>query len=361
MKAELPIQAFTRKAVEALSWGKGEPSWMTEIRLDAWDRYALDPAPLLPGEPWASLQPASADASRAPVPSHEWPRDLQHTLDERGDEEGLIIFRDATVLSRSITKEQSKKGILFTDLDTALKAAPELVRRSFSQRAKPESPWAALHTAFWSGGTFLFAPAFVKVELPFHTCCWMSAPGTALFPHAVVWAEKGSLVSFLDEFLGAHWVSRGLAASAADITVGEDARVRYFCLQNWGRSIYHLGQETSQVHTRGHLLCLRASLGAQSDPVSVELETAAGMKKTLYQATAGPLRESDCRALEDEGFTRAEARYRVASRFFEPVLDRVPSEALREKLRHYIVGKVTGERPEVTLQRAAELHPEIRS
>src|SRR5579864_8203753 len=105
MKQQDIKKPFSRATVEALSWFKGEPSWMTKSRLAAWDAYEKLSLSSPIGVPLEGFE-AFTEPPRRTIPSHEWPKDLQHALDERGDEEGLIIQRDSTVLSRSISKEQ---------------------------------------------------------------------------------------------------------------------------------------------------------------------------------------------------------------------------------------------------------------
>ncbi len=224
---------------------------MTALRLDAWkayERFSSD----RPGLSLAGIQ-AFSEPPRASVPSHEWPHDLKYVVEERGDEEGLIVQRDSTVLSRSITKEQSKRGVLFTDLSTALRQMPELVRRSFGRQVKWDDPFAALSTAFWHGGTFLFVPANVKVQLPFHTCYWMTTPHSAVFPRTLLVAERGSKVSFFDDFLSVDWDQDALAVSAVELFVHEKAQVTYKQIHHWGRGVQHENRQMSSVAPSGEL------------------------------------------------------------------------------------------------------------
>jgi Fe-S cluster assembly protein SufD len=251
MKSQTPHYGFTREAVEAISYFKEEPSWMREIRLDAWNTFERFPKPELVPE-LDSIQSFREPPERA-VPSHLWPGDLKHALEEKGDEEGLIIQRDSTVLSRALTKEQAKRGVIFTDLDTALKTAPELVAQYFARPTAPQDALSALHTAFWSGGTFLYVPDYVEVLLPFHTCYWMSAPGSAVFPHTLIVAEKGSRISFIDEFLSVHWESPALSIGAAQVMVGDHAQVHMTQIQNWGRHVFHRSVQQSHVAGSGKL------------------------------------------------------------------------------------------------------------
>ena len=247
-------QDFGRSAVEALSEYKKEPSWMTDVRLNAWDAYTQ--SPLARKRLGFSLETIRSftEPPTVPVPSHQWPSELQHALDERGDEEGLIVQRDSTILSRSISKEYAKKGVRFTDLDNALQADPDLVQTYFGRLVKPESPWTALTTAFWSGGTFLYVPAHVAVHLPFHTCLWMSRPNVGIFSHTLLVVEEGGAVSFIDEGVSAEWGEPGLALGSVEAFVGVRACANYFQLQNWGRSVFNDREEKSEVNPQGRFL-----------------------------------------------------------------------------------------------------------
>src|SRR5579863_8455088 len=109
---------FDRKSLEALSQFKQEPAWLRRLRLEAWDSLESRPHAHSGDVELAKLQ-SFCEPPKTSVPSHHWPPDLKHVLEERGDEEGLIIQRDSTVLSRAVSKEQSKRGVLFSDLDAA--------------------------------------------------------------------------------------------------------------------------------------------------------------------------------------------------------------------------------------------------
>ena len=244
-------QGFSRTTVEALSRYKNEPSWMTDLRLSAWEAYAKRPF----DESDVSLKtifPFTGPPT-TPVLSKDWPLELQHATDERGDEEGLIVQRDSTILSRSLTKDHSKKGVIFTDLDAALRTVPQLVQRYFGKLAKPETAAAALHTAFWSGGTFLYVPKHLNVVMPFHTCLWMSAPEAGIFSHTLIIVEGGSQVTFIDECVSANWSLPGVVIEALEVYVAPQAKVNCLHLQHCGNSVRHYRDEKSQVSPSGSL------------------------------------------------------------------------------------------------------------
>jgi len=248
--------AVSRDTVEHISTSKREPSWMTELRLGAWDVY--ESSRVRRPESWDEIQ-AFVEPPMTSVPSHQWPPDLSTVIEERGDEEGLIVQRDSTILSRSMTKDQTKRGVMYTDLTTALRLNPDLVRRYFAQLVKPDELFSALNTAFWSGGTFLYVPAHVQVELPFHTCYWMTTPGAAVFPRTVLVAERGSVVSLVDDFLSADWDQLSLAVSTVELFVQEGARVNHKQIHHWGKGVRHENRQMSSVAFGGRLECSQVS------------------------------------------------------------------------------------------------------
>lgn len=239
---------ISRGTAEHISASKREPAWMTELRLSALAYYENLSHDAALREIQAFVEPPETS-----VPSHEWPKDLSAVIEERGDEEGLIVQRDSTILSRSITKDQTKKGVIYTDLTTALRLHPELVGRYFSLLVKPDEVFSALNTAFWSGGTFLYVPAHVQIELPFHTCYWMTTPGAAVFPRTVLIAERGSVVSLVDDFLSADWDKASLAVSVVELFVQDGARVNYKQVHHWGTGVRHENRQMSSVAFGGKL------------------------------------------------------------------------------------------------------------
>jgi Fe-S cluster assembly scaffold protein SufB len=130
---------------------------------------------------------------------------------------------------------------------------PELVKRYYAQQVKPEDPYSALSAAFWSGGAFLYVPAHVEIELPFHACYWMTTPGSAVFGRTLLVAERGSRVSFIDDFLSVDWDQPALAVSAVELYVQEEARVTYKQIHHWGAGVQHENRQMSSVAASGHL------------------------------------------------------------------------------------------------------------
>lgn len=226
---------------------------MKEMRVSAWqefERKAKD-------RPVAALDTFQAycEAPRESIPSEKWPRDLKHVLEERGDEDGLIIQRDSTILSRAMTKDMVKRGVIFSDLTSAVRLYPDLVKRYFAQQIRDADTFSALSTAFWHGGSFLYVPEWVNVQLPFHTCYWMTTPHSAVFPRTLIAMERGARVTFIDDYLSIDWEQEALAVSAVELFVAERAKVTYHQIHHWGKGVRHESRQMSSVAASGLLEC----------------------------------------------------------------------------------------------------------
>jgi len=347
MTQKNPSYGFNRTSVEAFSHFNEEPAWLREQRLAAWEIFEEGRNSSVGDElTLDGLQSFSEPPTRA-VPPHEWPPDLPHALEERGDEEGLIIQRDSTILSRSISKEQAKRGVLFTDLATAVKIAPDIVQRYLGRLAKVESTGVSLNSAFWAGGTFLYIPQHVEIHLPFHTCLWMSTAETAAFPRAVIVVEKGSKVSLLDESFSPNRHFPSLCSGVTELWVGEGAQVQLFQLRSWGEEAVHLSDQEYHVAGTGRLMVLSISTGG--------VQARGSLCADLLN------RQGSTERYQSEKFSLETDEYSQARPFFEDIFQPFPRSALVEKLRHFVGSKFTGQRPALTLHQVAELHPEVRA
>src|SRR5260370_13501842 len=181
MPNSLP-SGFSRSAVEELSRRKGEPEWMLQKRLEAWDVYESTPTPLgrrgdlgtlrmFSNFKFQELSPyvPSIDDCKLPAPIQQ---SLQEALvDQRA---GLVVQRNASVVRTQLDEELKRQGVILTDLDSAVRDYPELVQQYFMTTCVPvnTSKYTALHAAFWSGGIFLYIPRGVEIEDPILAQIW---------------------------------------------------------------------------------------------------------------------------------------------------------------------------------------------
>lgn len=260
------MNPFSPATIEKLSASLQEPSWVKDLRFAAWDTYqklSKERTPLA-----LDSFDAYCEAPRVSIPSEKWPRDLKHVVEERGDEEGLIIQRDSTVLSRAVTKDMTKRNVIFTDLSTAIRLHPDLVKKYFAQQIRQEDPSSALSTAFWHGGSFLYVPQWINATLPFHTCYWMTTPHSAVFPRTLIVLEKGARVTFIDDYLSIDWEQQALAVSAVELYVAEQAKINYKQIHHWGKGVRHESRQMSSVEPSGMLEC--SQMTAPRETITLE-------------------------------------------------------------------------------------------
>ncbi|HLZ24048.1 MAG TPA: hypothetical protein VKQ30_18190, partial [Ktedonobacterales bacterium] len=198
---------FTREAVEALSHQKAEPDWVRQKRLDAWDVFERMPWPSMQEEEWRKTDVrglklqrlASFTEPNGAAQGGDLPAEISASGDvaERG---GLVIQRDSMTVSNQLQEELRRQGVVFCDLDAAVRDYPELVRRYFQTCVPVDfNRFSALHNSFWSGGSFVYVPKGADVTLPLQASFWASKPGAAMFPHTLVIADRDSRVTYIDQ------------------------------------------------------------------------------------------------------------------------------------------------------------------
>ena len=286
--AEAPqMEGFSREAVMALSRAKGEPDWVLEARLAAWEIYEATPMPTQRDEEWrrTSLRALKLDRVRPFAPPagnggmvsslDQVPLAARAGLEGDGNEggrAGLLVQHNSEVLYRTLDGGVAAQGVIFTGLDEAVREHPELVRRYFMTEAVTagHDKFSALHGAFWSGGTFLYVPRNVAVELPLQARIYADADAPAIFAHTLVVAEAGAAVSFIDEFVSPTGEGQGFSNGAVELYTGAGARIRYFSVQDWGRHVYHFNTQRVVASRDSTTNSLTILLGSKLTKANVE-------------------------------------------------------------------------------------------
>ena len=268
----------SRRSVEELSWLKEEPEWMRERRLEAWREYEETPPPSGKEEEWRVTDPSRLNMDGALVYGEselrgrspdDWPRSLRARLlggdaASKNGRGGLVIQHNSDALSETIDAELAERGVVFTSLERAVRDHPELVERHFMSEAvpAPDGKFAALHTALWSGGTFLYVPKDADVRLPLWTEVAVSAPGLSVFPHTLVVAERGSRVTLIEEHSSPDQKETAFNNGLVEIYAGEGAEVRYVSLQRWGRHVRNLSLMRNFLERDSRVESLIVGLGS---------------------------------------------------------------------------------------------------
>jgi Fe-S cluster assembly protein SufD len=190
------------------------------------------------------------------------PEEILSAAGKVGERAGLQIQRNSEVVVTHLLPELKAKGVWFGDLDQASDEQPELVEPYLHGLvATDRSKFTALHAAFRSGGTLLYVPRDVQIELPIQTLTYLDADGAAIFPRTLLVAEEGSEVTFIDRYVSPA-LERSLSDAVVEIYAGDGARVRYVALQEYGTGVQHLSVQRARVGRDAHLKTLGVAFGA---------------------------------------------------------------------------------------------------
>src|SRR6266581_1979642 len=252
------LAGLSRSAVEELSRHKGEPEWMLQKRLQAWDIYESMPTPLgrrgdlgtlrmFSNFKFQQLSPYVPSNGNGILPALI-EQSLQAALvDQRS---GLLVQRNASVVSIELEDELKRQGVILSDLDTAVRDYPELVQQHFMTTCVPvnSTKYTALHAAFWSGGVFLYIPKGVEIEDPILTQIWIDAPASAAFAHTLIIAEDQSSVRYVNEYNssfeetlpGGQVKQPSFLSDVVEVYVKNAARVEFSNLQDLGLNVWNV-------------------------------------------------------------------------------------------------------------------------
>lgn len=284
-------QAFARETVEALVQSRAEPEWLRQRRLEAWEifsrlpmpgrpenRFLLDPAT---AEEWRRTDFSALELSRLTPVREPLARvtDFQEldapvrdglAIDELS---GALVQQENSPVFRTLRAELERKGVLFIDLDTALREYPELLREHFMSVVPASSgKFAAMHGAFWTGGVLLHVPQDVEIELPLQARTWLSEPGLAIFTHTLIICERNSRVTFIDEYLSPRGQPAGqsLNSGIVEVVLRDGAQLRYVNLQEWGPSVFNVVTIRTKLGRDTLLNSLVLAFGSRASKAKVE-------------------------------------------------------------------------------------------
>jgi Fe-S cluster assembly protein SufD len=242
---------FTRETLEALSERIHEPDWMVEKRQVAWSIFEEMPMPTTSDEDWRRTDIRSLDWNQLHLPSGssvkpvsrlaDLPDYLRTALDEGRGAAGRLALVNGQVVYHELAEELSQKGVVFTDMATALRERPNLIQKHFMTEcvAPSDSKFVALNGALWQGGTFLFVPNEVEIDEPFQVVFALEGEGTAVFPHTLVVAGRFAYASLIEEVVSPDGEGQALNDGVVEIIVEDGAQVRYVDVQRWGNNVYN--------------------------------------------------------------------------------------------------------------------------
>ena len=268
-------RGLSRKVVEQIAGIKEEPQWMRDMRLRALDIYERKPMPNWgPDLSAVNLDEIFYYARASDRAERDWsevPDYIRNTFDRLGIPEaerkflaGVGAQYDSETVYHNIRQELSKQGVIFLDMDTAVREYPDLVRRYFGTIVPPaDNKFSALNSAVWSGGSFIYVPEGVRVDVPLQAYFRINAENIGQFERTLIIAEPGSFVHYIEGCTAPIYTTNSLHAAVVEVIVKKGARVRYSTVQNWSTNVYNLVTKRSVAYEDAVVEWVDGNLGSK--------------------------------------------------------------------------------------------------
>jgi len=296
--------------VEEISSLKNEPEWMREFRLQALKVFEAKPLPT-----WGA-DLSKIDFGKTIYYARPWdkkassweevPEDIKNTFEKIGVPEaerkffaGVTAQYDSDVVYHALQKNLERQGVIFTDTDTALREHPGLFRQYFGTVVPVgDNKFAALNSACWSGGSFIYVPPGVKVEMPLQAYFRINAKNFGQFERTLIIADEGSEVNYLEGCTAPVYSTDSLHSAVVEIIAKPYSRIRYTTIQNWSRNVYNLVTKRARAEEGAFVEWVDCNLGScvTMKYPSVVLASRGARADTLSIALAGPGQHQDAGA-----------------------------------------------------------------
>lgn len=267
-------KGIDESVVKQISKMKKEPKWMTDYRLQSYKIFLEKPMPL-----WgADLSKINFDdiyyyikpINNQAKSWEDLPQEIKTTYDRIGVPEaekkflsGVSAQFESEVVYESIIKELDKIGVIFCDMDTALKKYPDIIKKYFGTVIpNRDNKFSALNSSVWSGGSFVYVPKGVKVKLPLQAYFRINAERFGQFERTLIIAEEGSYVHYVEGCTAPIYTTSSLHAAVVEIIVKKNARVRYTTVQNWSKNVYNLVTKRTRVEENGVMEWVDCNIGS---------------------------------------------------------------------------------------------------
>jgi Fe-S cluster assembly protein SufB len=270
-------KGLTREIVERISSMKDEPEWMRAFRLKAFDIFTSKPMPT-----WGDterLAEINFDDIHYFVKSSEgtersWddvPDDIKRTFDRLGIPEaerkflaGVSAQYESEVVYHSVREDLEKLGVLFCDMDTALKQYPEILKKYFATVIPPgDNKFAALNSAVWSGGSFVYVPKGVEVTMPLQAYFRINTENMGQFERTLIIADEGSKVHYIEGCTAPKFSTASLHSAVVELIAMDGASIRYTTIQNWYRNIFNLVTKRAVAYKNATVEWVDGNIGSR--------------------------------------------------------------------------------------------------
>lgn len=301
-------KGLTKETVLEISRQKNEPEWMLEKRLRGLELFLKTPHPSW-GPPLGGLdldqityyvRPDTKEAKKW----EDVPDEIRKTFEKLGIPEaernalsGVGAQFDSDIVYHNLKKEWEDKGVIFENMDVAVQKHPDIVRKHFMTDCIPvhDHKFIMLHAAVWSGGTFIYVPPGVKVNVPLQAYFRMNQESGGQFEHTLIIVDEGATVEYIEGCSAPRFAASALHAGCVELHVKKNARIKYSSIENWSKNTYNLNTKRAVVDADGSVEWLNGNMGSGTTmlyPCSV-LRGEGARSESLGVAFAGPGQNQD--------------------------------------------------------------------
>ncbi|MDP9792137.1 Fe-S cluster assembly protein SufB [Catenuloplanes nepalensis] len=269
-------RGLSEAVVRDISAKKSEPQWMLDLRLKGLRLFGRKPMPNwgadLTGIDFDNIKYFVRSTEKQAASWEDLPEDIKNTYDRLGIPEaekqrlvaGVAAQYESEVVYHAIREDLEEQGVLFLDTDTALKEHPEIFREYFGTVIPVgDNKFAALNTSVWSGGSFIYVPKGVQVEIPLQAYFRINTENMGQFERTLIIADEGSYVHYVEGCTAPIYSSDSLHSAVVEIIVKKNARVRYTTIQNWSNNVYNLVTKRAVCHEGATMEWIDGNLGSK--------------------------------------------------------------------------------------------------
>ena len=259
--------------VHQISDLKDEPQWMREFRLKSLEIFHSKPMPKWGGNIAIDFQDIYYYLKPTDHQGKSWddvPEEIKKTFDRLGIPEaekkflsGVKAQFESEVVYGSLQEDLAKKGVIFTDTDSAVRDYPDLVREYFATIIPPtDNKFAALNSAVWSGGSFIYVPKGVKIDFPLQAYFRINAESMGQFERTLIIVDEGAQVHYVEGCTAPMYTTQSLHSAVVEIMVKKHGRCRYTTIQNWANNIYNLVTKRAMAYENATMEWIDGNLGS---------------------------------------------------------------------------------------------------
>jgi Fe-S cluster assembly protein SufB len=275
MYVHLSKKGLSKEVIQEISKLKNEPQWMLDFRLRAYEVFMKKPMPNWgPDLSTIDFQNIYYYAKASEKTEKNWddvPPEVKRTFDKLGIPEaekkflaGVGAQYESEVVYHNLREDLAKQGVLFLDTDTALKEHPEIFKKYFGKIIPPEdNKFAALNSAVWSGGSFIYIPPGVKVDMPLQAYFRINAENIGQFERTLIIADEGSEVHYIEGCTAPVYSSESLHSAVVELVAHKDAKLRYTTIQNWSSDVYNLVTKRAYAYQGAKVEWIDGNIGSK--------------------------------------------------------------------------------------------------